>query len=174
MTTLSSPVIVSELAGLRAEHRRMAAGAMALRTTADSIGAVPIADLRAAVGDVLSFLDETLLPHAAAEDEVLYPFVGHLLGSPLATATMHRDHAEVLGLTHELSRLHERLCDDGDVVLDDRAANALRRVLYGLFAVITLHLAKEDEIHLPLLETRATTEQVRGVIAGLAAATRSR
>ena len=58
-----------------------------------------------------------------------------------------------------------------EVVLDDRTANALRRVLYGLFAIITLHLAKEDEIYLPLLETRATSEQVRGVMAGLAAAT---
>jgi hemerythrin-like domain-containing protein len=144
---------------------------MALRTTADSIGSVPIADLRSAVGDALSFLDETLLPHAAAEDEVLYPFVGHLLGSALATATMHRDHAEVLGLTHELARLLERLSGASEVVLDDRTANALRRVLYGLFAIITLHLAKEDEIYLPLLETRATSEQVRGVMAGLAAAT---
>lgn len=171
MTTLTSSVIVSELSGLRAEHRTMASGAMALRTTADSIGSVPIADLPSAVGDALSFLDETLLPHAAAEDEVLYPFVGHLLGSALATATMHRDHAEVLGLTHELARLLERLSADGEVVLDDRTANALRRVLYGLFAIITLHLAKEDEIYLPLLETRATGEQVRGVMAGLAAAT---
>lgn len=171
MTTLTSSVIVSELSGLRAEHRTMASGAMALRTTADSIGSVSIADLRSAVGDALSFLDETLLPHAAAEDEVLYPFVGHLLGSALATATMHRDHAEVLGLTHELARLLERLSADGEVVLDDRTANALRRVLYGLFAIITLHLAKEDEIYLPLLETRATGEQVRGVMAGLAAAT---
>lgn len=171
MTTLTSSVIVSETAGLRAEHRRMLSGAMSLRTTADSIGAVPIADLRSAVGDALSFLDETLLPHAAAEDEVLYPFVGHLLGSALATATMHRDHAEVLGLTHELARLLERLSGNGEVVLDDRTANALRRVLYGLFAVITLHLAKEDEIYLPLIETRATGEQVRGVMAGLAAAT---
>jgi hypothetical protein len=84
---------------------------------------------------------------------------------------MHRDHAEVLGLTHELARLRDQLSGDGDVVLDDASANALRRVLYGLFAVITLHLAKEDEIYLPLIESRATTEQVRGVLAGLIAAT---
>ena len=171
MTTLTSPTIVTALAGLRDEHRHLAAGALRLRLTADSIGSVPLAELRARLDDATSFLDHGLLPHAAAEDEVLYPFVGHLLGSALATATMHRDHAEVLGLAHELARLRDRLSGDGEVVLDDAAANALRRVLYGLFAVITLHLAKEDEIYLPLIESRATTEQVRGVLAGLIAAT---
>jgi iron-sulfur cluster repair protein YtfE (RIC family) len=38
---------------------------------------------------------------------------------------------------------------------------ALRRVLYGLYAIIKLHLAKEEEIYLPLLEARLGTEEVQ-------------
>jgi len=35
------------------------------------------------------------LPHARAEDEVLYPVVEEILGATGATATMSRDHVEI-------------------------------------------------------------------------------
>jgi hypothetical protein len=37
---------------------------------------------------------------------------------------------------------------------------ALRRVLYGLYAIIKLHLAKEEEIYLPILEAHLHAEEV--------------
>lgn len=153
---------MNELRPLHDEHHHIAERLVALRATADAVGMVPPGDLRRAIDEVLQFLDEHLLPHAAAEDEVLYPFVGHLLGSPLATATMRRDHSEILGLAHELQRLRDRL--------GDAAATDLRRVLYSLFAVVRLHLAKEDEIYLPLLESRLSAEQAAGLLEGLASA----
>lgn len=36
---------------------------------------------------------------------------------------------------------------------------ALRRILYGLYAIIKLHPAKEEEIYLPLLEARLYLEE---------------
>lgn len=151
-----------ELRPMHDEHRSITERLVSLRATADAVGMVPPGDLRHAIDDVVQFLHEHVLPHATAEDEVLYPFVAHLLGSPLATDTMRRDHSEILGLTHELERLRDHL--------DDAASTDLRRVLYGLFAVIRLHLAKEDEIYLPLLESRLTAEQAAGLLEGLAAA----
>jgi iron-sulfur cluster repair protein YtfE (RIC family) len=41
---------------------------------------------------------------------------------------------------------------------------ALRRVLYGLYAIIKLHLAKEEEIYLPILEARLPVEEVNGLV----------
>jgi hypothetical protein len=35
---------------------------------------------------------------------------------------------------------------------------ALRRVLYGLHPLITVHFAREDQIHLSLLDARLTPE----------------
>ena len=37
---------------------------------------------------------------------------------------------------------------------------ALRRVLYGLYAIIKLHLAKEEEIYFPILEARLAASEV--------------
>jgi hypothetical protein len=36
----------------------------------------------------------------------------------------------------------------------------LRRVLYGLYALVAVHFAKEEEVYLPLLDARLTTEEV--------------
>ena len=36
---------------------------------------------------------------------------------------------------------------------------ALRRVLYGLYAVVTVHFAKEEEVYLPILDARLTREE---------------
>ena len=41
---------------------------------------------------------------------------------------------------------------------------ALRRVLYGLYAIIKLHLAKEEEIYLPILEARIPADEVDHLI----------
>jgi iron-sulfur cluster repair protein YtfE (RIC family) len=49
-------------------------------------------------------------------------------------------------------------------------AAALRRVLYGLYAVIKLHLAKEEEIYLPLLDSKLTAEEAKAMFAAMEAA----
>lgn len=53
----------------------------------------------AAVDDGVSFLHEQLIPHAKAEDVVLYPEVERVTGAPRAAATMRREHVEVERLT---------------------------------------------------------------------------
>jgi hypothetical protein len=36
-------------------------------------------------------------------------------------------------------------------------------VLYGLYALVTLHFAKEEELYLPLLDARLSPEAARGM-----------
>ena len=122
-----------------------------LRNVADSVEDVPLTVLRSDVDEVYEFLTGHLIPHAQAEDQALYPFVGRAMGAPEATATMSRDHVEVGRLTNELATLRMQIsgCD----VHDDHL-KALRRILYGLYALVKVHFAKEEEIYLPLLDSR--------------------
>lgn len=135
-----------------------------LRTVADSVGVVPLADLRNRLQWASEFLTSHLLPHALAEDEVLYPAVAAFVGTPVATATMSRDHQAVLAMTNELAAL--RRLAEGDE-LRAQTAIGLRRVLYGLHALVKVHFAKEEEILLPLLDERLTSASARDLFAAM-------
>jgi hypothetical protein len=66
---------------------------------------------------------------------------------------MARAHLEIDHLTRCLADLVGELKEkpDANGALEAETLADLRRVLYGLHAVVTLHLAQEDELYLPLL-----------------------
>lgn len=142
---------------IRDEHKELAVHIELLRTVGDSIGSAPAESLRESVGQAYSFLIHQLIPHAQAEEQVLYPTVGRLLRALKATETMSRDHLEVIRLTEELEALRLHLFYAPLSASDEQA---LRRILYGLYAIIKLHLAKEEEIYLPILEAQLSAEDV--------------
>ena len=141
---------------LRDEHKELLPHIELLRTTADAIGETSIASLRQSVNEAYAFLTHHLLPHAQAEERALYPVAGRLMGAPEATATMSRDHDEVGRLTEELGSLRSYL---DSASIDVSKKQALRRVLYGLYAVVKVHFAKEEEVYLPILDARLTAEE---------------
>ena len=149
---------------VREEHRELVAHLEVVRTVADSIGSAAIEPLRDAVGQVYRFLIHQLIPHAQAEEQVLYPTVGRVLRAVEATETMSRDHLEVIRLTEELEALRLRLFYEPVSTSDQQA---LRLLLYGLYAIIRLHLAKEEEIYLPMLEARLQPEEVDHLVAAM-------
>jgi hypothetical protein len=59
----------------------------------------------------------------------------------------------VLALVDELTALRARLGTDA---ITPQMSKDLRRVLYGLYAIVKLHFAKEDEVYLPLLDATLT------------------
>ena len=142
---------------LRDEHAELTPHIHALRTAADAVGNVPSAELRVLVDDSYEFLAHHLMPHAAAEEAALYPAVQRVMGAVEATATMARDHVEVHALTDELAGYREQLAASS--ALDDQLANGLRRVLYGLHHLVKVHFAKEEEVYLPILEERLSTDE---------------
>ena len=146
---------------IRDEHRELVARLELLRTVADSIGSTATEALREGVGQAYIFLIHQLIPHAQAEEQVLYPTVGRLLYALEATDTMSRDHLEVIRLTEELEALRLHLFY---APLSESDEQALRRVLYGLYAIIKLHLSKEEEIYLPILEARLPDSEVHGLV----------
>jgi iron-sulfur cluster repair protein YtfE (RIC family) len=134
---------------IRAEHAELLPHIEALRSAAEAVGAVHPQELAGRLAAAEAFLETQLIPHAMAEDQVLYPAIGRLMGAPRATATMSRDHVEVRRLADELRALRPN-------VGRAHADAELRRVLYGLYAVVKTHFAKEEEIYLPLIDEKLT------------------
>ena len=134
---------------LRDEHRDLLPHIDAIGDVADAVGSVPPDVLRTRIAEVSAFLREHLIPHAQAEEAVLYPEVERAMAAPRATAPMVRDHVEVGALTERLEHV------EGQLLGDDLPAEALtdaRRVLYGLYALVKLHFTKEEELYVPVLE----------------------
>lgn len=109
------------------------------------------------------FLRRQLLPHAEVEERALYPVVAGILGGKGATESMSHDHKSLRRFTDKLFSLTElegELSTTGSSTPVAPAKFAeLLRVLYGLHALISLHLEKEEQIYLPLLVTRLSSAE---------------
>jgi len=145
---------------LRDEHRELLPHVESLRRAADAVGEASHDELRAALDEAHAFLTEHLIPHAQAEDRALYPVVARVLGAAEATRTMSRDHVEVGRLTDELGELRRAITAGAPTAAQQRE---LRRVLYGLYALVKVHFAKEEEVYLPLLDERLPASDARAM-----------
>ena len=143
---------------LREEHQELLPHIEAIRQAADAIGNAPLSELRPQIDQVYDFLAHHLLPHAQAEEAALYPVVGKVMGAPEATSTMSRDHVEVERLIEELRLIRSSLSGSA---LTASQIQDLRRVLYGLYTLVKVHFAKEEEVYLPILDARLTPDEAR-------------
>jgi len=89
------------------------------------------------------------------------------MGSPDATKTMTRDHKEVGQYIEELSSLLNSLTGEP---LTKLQIKSLQRVLYGVFGLVSVHFAKEEEVYLPILEQWLTPESAREMFEAMEAA----
>lgn len=71
---------------------------------------------------------------------------------------MSRDHQEIERLTQELGALRSQVAGES---FGEAEVQVLRRVLYGLYALVAVHFAKEEDIYLPLLDTRLTAQEAQ-------------
>jgi len=133
----------------RAEHRRLASGVKQIRRLADRLDRLTPGQARAELADVHTFLVRQLLPHDAAEDAQVYPLVARLIGGEDPTATMSRAHLEIAHLVNLLGRVLDDVPAEGP---DAEDRQELRRILYGLDAILRLHFAQEEESYLSLIE----------------------
>ncbi|MEB2289307.1 MAG: hemerythrin domain-containing protein [Anaerolineae bacterium] len=152
---------------LRDEHQELLPHIEHICTVADHVGDIPAESLRRGVDEVYDFLAHHLLVHAEAEERALYPVIAEMLGAPDATATMRRDHVEIGQLIGELAGLRAQI---GEGALPVSLAKGLRRVLYGLYALVKVHFAKEEEVYLPLLDAQMSAEEARQLFEKMEAA----
>lgn len=100
------------------------------------------------VRDLLAALEDEQLPHERAEEHDLYPLISKSLGGRDPMAMMSRSHAEIEHQVKRLDRIVEGIGSDQPSAED---VVELRRVLYGLYAVLRLHNAQEEDIAFSLL-----------------------
>lgn len=123
--------------------------------------------LKAELERDVAFLRDDLLPHADGEERSLYPVADDLIrthGRP--TATMSRDHVF-------LKREIDRFCDIAGKVeaqegpVREETRHALWRTAVRLEFLLSVHLEKEEQDLLPLLDDHLSQEEVDRIIDGM-------
>jgi hypothetical protein len=106
-------------------------------------------DARRQLERVRDMLQNDLLPHERDEQHSAYPRLVELLGEEDPTGPLIQTHHEIRRLTRLLVRLIAQLPTGGPRPEDIRD---LRRVLYGLHAILSLHFGQEEDLY-SLLDT---------------------
>jgi heavy metal-(Cd/Co/Hg/Pb/Zn)-translocating P-type ATPase len=132
-----------------AEHASLRPDVARIRTVADALDQSRPAEALAMVREIHRFLVEELDPHEQAEDATLYPVLARVLGGTDPTGTMSRAHVEISHLIRRVGRVLDDVGPDGP---DHDDIIELRRLLYGLHAILQLHFAQEDEGYLSLAD----------------------
>ena len=143
-------------ARLRKEHRELAPSMARIRPLADRLGTMPPAEAHVELGRMRTFLVETLIPHEEAEDRDVFPMLALAVGNDDVTAALHRTHTEIFHLIRFTDRLVAEVPPEGP---GPEELTDLRRVLYGLDAILRLHMAQEEELYLALGDEHPETSE---------------
>ena len=93
------------------------------------------------VESIVAFLSETLLPHAAAEERVLYPRAARILARSDDSSVVAVDEAAV----------RERIAELAGADPDD--TGRLQELLYAIYALLSSHLWREEQLYLELISS---------------------
>ncbi len=107
-------------------------------------GSSPPDEVRRELEAVRQFVVERLPQHEEEEEAAVYPVVARLVGGEDPMSSMARAHIEISHLARVFRQLLDDLPEDGPTP-DDLVD--LRRVLYGLHAILRLHFAQEEEAY---------------------------
>jgi len=128
----------------RAEHQEFVPHLQRIRTVADRLETFESAEAMAELERIRWFLLERLVQHEQEEEAAVYPVVAKLMGGEDPMGTMERAHMEIEHLARVFGHLLSDLPPEGPTAED---LVDLRRVLYGLHAILRLHFAQEEEAY---------------------------
>jgi hypothetical protein len=131
---------------MKAEHDAVLPHVERIRAVADGLDP-EVRDPAPALA-LLAMLESDVLPHEQAEDDALRPIVTRAAGRPEAFAEMGRTHIEI---EHQIAKLRRILAGADADGLRPEDVVEIRRLLYGLYAVLRLHNAQEEESIFSLL-----------------------
>lgn len=138
---------MTHLAFLRAQQRDWAGAADVVRRAAETIDDGSPMQVWDGLTTVIGAVNRQLLPYLDAEEDVLY-----------ATLRVVTDSVEPVRLLQvhakEIERLSAEVYDGRTALLagEKPARSELRRALYGLYAVVLVHLRARAEVVIPILE----------------------
>jgi len=133
---------------VEAEHRRLRLGLAHLGDAIERAHRSSRAEMAARLVEAVRWLRNDVLPHAAWEEAWLYPAVDRRAGTPWATRAYRLEHARLKELAQALEVELERIRERWTLELTVEVVAALAR----LEAVLSLHLAEEERLALPVIE----------------------
>jgi hypothetical protein len=128
----------------RFEHKEFAPEVLRIRTVADRLDQLTPEETRQELEAVRVFLLERLPEHEEEEEAIVYTVVAEAMGGEDPMSSMARAHLEISHLGRIFQQLIDELPEDGPSPED---LMDLRRVLYGLHAILRLHFAQEEEAY---------------------------
>ncbi|HEX5746306.1 MAG TPA: heavy metal translocating P-type ATPase [Archangium sp.] len=128
---------------LKAEHQELRPVLERIQSLADRLDALAPRQQKAELLTLEGVLEERLLPHERSDETGLYPTLARLLGGEDPLASMSHTHREIAHLGRLLHRRVSDLAEEGPDAAEQRE---LRRLLYGLSAILQLHFAQEEEL----------------------------
>ena len=128
----------------RQEHREFVPWLQRMRHVADRLEALSPEDLRTQLAELRRFLLEELPRHEEEEEAAVYPVIAASARKEDPLGGMERAHLEIEHLARIFGHLVDDLPPEGPTAAD---LIDLRRVLYGLHAILRLHFAQEDELY---------------------------
>jgi hypothetical protein len=129
--------------GFRDSHERLLERTSELAELAAEAPALTVSERAERLARLVEFLRAEVEPHTRLDERLLYPEVAARMRAPLATASMSYDHLAIRKFAADLADV-----DPADL---DR----LQQLLYGLDAVLRVHVWKENELYLRGLESGA-------------------
>jgi len=129
---------------LASAHRALRPRVSELASLASRLETLSPADARAELERVRDMLEKDLLPHEREEQASAYPVLGEMLKEEDPTGPLIQTHHEINRLSRLYGRVVAQLPADGPRPEDLRD---LRRALYGLHAILSLHFAQEEELY---------------------------
>jgi heavy metal translocating P-type ATPase len=130
--------------GLASAHRALRPHVGELASVAARLDSLPPVEARRQLEGLREMLEKELLPHEREEQQTAYPLLGKMLKEEDPTGPLIQTHHEIHRLTRLFGRLVAQLPAEGPRPEDLRD---LRRALYGLHAILTLHFAQEEDLY---------------------------
>lgn len=134
-------------ARFRSQHTSLRASIEEIRSVADSLGSMEPSETFHNVGAIYEMLIRDVQPHEEAEEAILYPLLARLVGGREPLGAMSHAHREI---NHQIRRLGQVMGELRADHIDDTEIAELRGLLYGLYFIVKLHTAQEDENYLYL------------------------
>ncbi|WP_321932134.1 heavy metal translocating P-type ATPase [Paraburkholderia guartelaensis] len=129
---------------LKREHVQLEPVIERIRQLADEMPVLPATAVKGRLADLGELLTQQLIPHERHDDAQVYPRLAPLLGGEDPLALMSTAHREIFHITRTLTHMANDMPVDGP---DADWLREIQRVLYGLYAIVRLHCAQEDEIY---------------------------
>ena len=130
------------------EHQEIVQGLDRLLKVAEETDRLAVPDLVHELNAVLHWLEQSLEPHTAWEERWLHPRLDEYAAHRLPTSMLTFQHRQIRRRIEELRTRRDAIVAEGSHVRPrDLAAR-----LYGLEAVIRMHLEGEDRIVATILE----------------------